>query len=111
MFPIHHQEAARPLYIIQPSYDPLIEYYARGTVARVGVRGEMHPGHDPSEDPGHFRMSRPDRSTHDNGPWGAADRGEGIPEESLPPEGFKPGIGVASDGKRSPVGGPDGFPD
>lgn len=29
MFPIHHQEAASHLYIIQPSYDPVIEHYAR----------------------------------------------------------------------------------
>jgi hypothetical protein len=102
MFPIHHQEAASHLYIIQPSYDPVIEHYARGTVAHVVGCGQMHPGHDPLEDSGHFRMSRRDPSTHDTGPSGSADRGEGIAKESVPPEGSKPGVGVASDAGRSP---------
>jgi len=102
MFPIHHQEAASHLYIIQPCYDPVIEYYARGTAARVGCRGEMHPGHDPSEYPGHLRMTRRDPSAPDIEPWGSADRGEGIVEESVPPKGSKPAGGVASDAGRGP---------
>ncbi len=102
MFPIHHQEAASHLYIIQPSYDPVIEHYARGTIARVVGRGEIHCGHDPSEDPGYARMSRRD-PPHDSGPWGSADRGKGIVEVSVPPERSKPVGGVAPDAGRSPA--------
>lgn len=102
MFPIHHQEAASHLYIIQPSYDPVLEYYARGNVARAVGRGGMHAGHDASEYRGHFRTSRRDPSAHVTGPWGSADRDEGIVEESVPPERSKPVVGVAPDAVRSP---------
>ena len=80
MFSLHNDGPASQFYILQPGYDPLIEYYARGAGAlRAGARNSS-TDRDVRRDRADSRVAPCGRSDQRPAPCGPGTRGDRMAE-------------------------------
>lgn len=90
MFPLLNDGPVSHLYILQPGYDPLIEYYTRGAGAPACGRTPSRPDREVRRDHAGSHNARCVRSDQQPAAGGAASRGGRKAEALGPPEAPRP---------------------
>ena len=110
MFSLHNDGPASQLYILQPGYDPLMEYYARGASALANGRTRFRPDRDVRRDRADSRMARCDRSDQRPAPCGTGARGDRMPKALAHPRRPARAGTLRRVPLALPAGGPVGCP-